>query len=199
MLGTQLCLILCDPMDCSPPGSSVHGILQTRILEWVAISFCKGLSHPRDQTQVSCIAGRFLTVWATRDEVKLKVAQSCPTLCDPMDYIVHGILQARILKWVAFAFSKGIFPTQGSNTGLPPCRCILYYLNHKGSPGILEWVAYPFSSGSSWPRNRTRVSCIAGEFFTNLAIKEAAATRDNFPHIMRKKERNNRSKSRFNI
>ena len=52
----------CDPMDCSPPGSSVHGILQARTLEWVAISFSKGSSRPRDQTQVSCIAGGCFTV-----------------------------------------------------------------------------------------------------------------------------------------
>ena len=65
--------------------------------------------------------------------VKVKVAQSCPTLWDPMDYPVHGILQAR----------------------------------------ILEWVAFPFSRGSSWPWNQTGVSCIAGGFFTNWAIREA--------------------------
>ena len=53
---------LCDPMDCSPPGSSVHGILQARILEWVAIPFSKESSQPRDQTPVSFIAGRFFTV-----------------------------------------------------------------------------------------------------------------------------------------
>ena len=55
------CPTLCDPVDCSPPGSSVHGILQARILEWVAISFSRGSSRPRDRTQVSCIAGRFFT------------------------------------------------------------------------------------------------------------------------------------------
>ena len=54
----------CNPMDCSLSGSSVHGILQARILDWVAISFCKGSSWPRNQTQVSCIAGRFFTNWA---------------------------------------------------------------------------------------------------------------------------------------
>ena len=59
VLVTQLCLSLCDPMDCSPPGSSVHGILQARTLEWVAISFSRGSSWPRDWTWVSCIAGRF--------------------------------------------------------------------------------------------------------------------------------------------
>ena len=55
------------PMDSSPPGSSVRGILQVRILRWVAISFCRGSSPPRDQTQVSCTAGRFFLIWATRE------------------------------------------------------------------------------------------------------------------------------------
>ena len=69
---------------------------------------------------------------------------------------------------------QGIFPTQGSNPGLPNCRQILYQLSHKGSARILEWVAYSFSSGSSWPRNRTEVFCIAGGFFTNWAIREVS-------------------------
>ena len=63
----QSYVILCDPTDCSPPGSSVHGILQARIQEWVANPFYRGSSPPRDQTQVSCIAGRFFTIWATRE------------------------------------------------------------------------------------------------------------------------------------
>ena len=67
------------------------------------------------------------------EHVKVKVAQSCPTLCNPMEYTVHGILQAR----------------------------------------ILEWVAFPFSRGSSQPRDRTQVSCIAGRFFTTRATREA--------------------------
>ena len=58
--------LLRDPVDCSLPGSSIHGILQARILEWVAISFSRGSSPPRDRTQVSCIAGRRFTLWATR-------------------------------------------------------------------------------------------------------------------------------------
>ena len=64
---------------------------------------------------------------------------------------------------------QGIFPTQGLNPGHLHCRWILYQLNHKGSPRILEWVAYPFSSGSLQPRNWT---CVVGGFFTNWAIKE---------------------------
>ena len=70
---------------------------------------------------------------------------------------------------------QGIFPTQGSNPGLPHCRRILYQLSHQGTPRILEWVAYPFSSRSSWPRNQTGVSCIAGGFFTNWANREATS------------------------
>ena len=68
---------------------------------------------------------------------------------------------------------QGIFPTQGSNPGLPHCRQILYQLSHQGSPRIQEWVVYPFSSRSSQPRNQNRVSCIAGGFFTSWATREA--------------------------
>ena len=76
-------------------------------------------------------------------------------------------------KWVAVPFSQEIFPTRGSNPDLLHWRRILYLLNHQGSPRILEWVACPFSSGSSRPRNRTGVSCIAGEFFTSCSTREA--------------------------
>ena len=76
---------------------------------------------------------------------------------------------------------QGIFPTQGSNPGLPHCRWILYQLSHKGSPGILEWVAYPFYSGSSWPQNGTGVSCIAGRFFTNWAMREGNGNSLQYP------------------
>ena len=67
MLVTQLCPTLYHPIDCSPPGSSVHGILQARILEWVAIPFSTWSSWPRGRTQLSQIAGRFFTVWLTRE------------------------------------------------------------------------------------------------------------------------------------
>ena len=67
---------------------------------------------------------------------------------------------------------QGIFPTQGSNPGLPHCRQILYQLSHQGSPRIVEWAAYPFSRGSSWSRNRTGVSWIACIFFTNWVMRE---------------------------
>ena len=66
VLVTQLCLTLCNAMNCSPPGSSVPWILQARILEWVDIPFFRGSSWSSDQTQVSCIAVRFFTIWAIR-------------------------------------------------------------------------------------------------------------------------------------
>ena len=72
---------------------------------------------------------------------------------------------------------QGIFPTQGSNPGLPHCRRILYCLSHQGNPRILEWVAYPFSRRSSWSRHRTGVSCIAGRFFTSWVTREAPVHR----------------------
>ena len=93
---------------------------------------------------------------------KVKVVGSCPTLCNPMDYTVRGILQARS-GMGSLSLLQGIFPTQGSNPGLLHCRQILYQLGHQGRRRILEWVAYSFSIGSFQPRNWTGVvSCIAG-------------------------------------
>ena len=93
------------------------GILQTRVLEWIARPSSRGSSQSRDRIQVSHIAGRFLTFWATREalcymkkcKVKVSVAQSCPTLWDSMDSSIHGIFQARVLEWVAISFSRGSF------------------------------------------------------------------------------------------
>ena len=79
---TQLYPTLCHPMDCRLPGSSVHGISQARILEWVTIPFSRGTPRPRDWTlgsmQVSCIAGRFFTVWATREAGSIRTVSLAP-------------------------------------------------------------------------------------------------------------------------
>ena len=96
--------------------------------------------------------------------MKGKVAQSCPTLCDPMDCPWNSPGQNTGVG--SLSLLQQIFPTQGSKSGLLHCRWILYQLNHKGSPRTLERVAYPFSRGSSWPGNQTRVSRIAGGLFT---------------------------------
>ena len=150
-----------QPYERSPQGSSVHGIFQARILEWVAVPSSRASSRPRDWTQVSCIAGRFFTTETPGKPSRIlascilgllmvltrlmqetarwshcmyvKVAQSCLTLCDPMDYTVNEILQARILEWETVSSSRG----------------------------------------SSQPRDRTQVSCIAGRFFTSWTTREA--------------------------
>ena len=84
---------------------------------------------------------------------------------------VHGDSPGKNIGMGCHACLKGIFPTQGLNPGLRHCRQILYQLSHQKSPRILEWVAYPFSRGSSWPTNQAVVSCIAGGFFTSWAIQ----------------------------
>ena len=155
----QLCPTLWDLMDCNLTGFSVHGILQARILQWVAIPFSRGSSQHRNQTQVSFIAGRFFTVWTTREaQLGLYSPRNSPGQNT-------GVGNCSLLQ--------GIFPTQGSNPGLLHCRRILYQLSHKGSLRILEWVAYPFSREFFQPRNQTRVFCIASRFFTNWALMEA--------------------------
>ena len=109
-------LTLCDPMDCRPLGSSVHGIFWARTLQWVAISFSGGPSWPRDWACVSCIS------------------------CTARWILYHcNLWEARFQNTrvgCRFLF-QGIFPTQESNPGLPHCRWILYQLSHQGSPIIL--------------------------------------------------------------
>ena len=74
---------------------------------------------------------------------EVKVTQLCPTLCDPMDYTVHGVLQARILEWVAFFLLQQIFPTQEWNQDLLHCRWLLHQLNYHGSPNLLIFAIWP--------------------------------------------------------
>ena len=116
------------PKEYSLPGSSVHGISQARILEWVAVPFSRDLPKPG-------IKPRSLTL------------QADSLLSEPPEKPKYtGVGSLSLLQ--------RIFPTQRLNPGLPHCRRILYQLSHKGSPSILEWVAYPFSSRSSCPRNQ---------------------------------------------
>ena len=171
----QSCLTLCDPLDCSLPGFSVHGIFQARVLEWVSVSFSRGSSPPRDWTWVSHIAGRRFTLWATREaqlhevpgilierkreiviarwwEKVIVQSFSHVQLCDPMDCnqpgsSVHGDSPGKKTGVDRRALLQGIFPTQQSNPSLPHFRLILYHLNHQGNLRILEWVAYPFPRG----------------------------------------------------
>ena len=94
--------------------------------------------------------------------MKVKITWSCLTLCNPTDYIVHVILQARILEWVALPFSRGSSQPRDQTQVSHIVGGFFYQLSHKGSPKTREWVAYSFSSGSSQPRNQIWVSYIAG-------------------------------------
>ena len=136
VLVAQSCPTFWDPMDCSPPDSSVHGILQARILEWVVIFFSRGSSWPRDRTQVSCIAGRFFTIWATSCAVL-----SCSVLsysldpldCSPPGCSVRGDSPGKNTGMGSHALLQGNFPTQGSDPGLLNCRWTLYHLSDQRS------------------------------------------------------------------
>ena len=119
---TQSCLTLWDPMDYT-----VHGILQARIMEWVAFPFPRGSSQPRDQIQVSHIAGRFFTSWTTGKPKNT------------------GVGSLSLLQW--------IFLTQEQNWGLLPCRQIFYQLSRQGSPGVKDGLfngKRSFISNGGW-------------------------------------------------
>ena len=114
---------------------------------------------------------KLLFLWPPLKWSEVKVIQSCPALCDSVDWTAHRFLQARILEWVAFSFSMGSSQPRDQTPRSPALQADLYQLSHQRSPRVLEWQAYRFSRGSSQPRNWTGVSCIAGGFFTNWATK----------------------------
>ena len=138
----------------------VYGILQARILEWVAFPFSKRSSQPRDQTQVPHNAGGFFTSWkngSPKWEVKSEVTQSCPTLCNPMDHSlpgssIHGIFQVRILEWVAIGFSR-----QNGKLNCNIFLCLEYYTAMKTNYWGLPW----WSSGL--PSNAGDAGLIPGQ------------------------------------
>ena len=112
-----------------------------------------------------------LYYWATKESG----SESCSVVSDSLQ--PHGLYSpwhspGKNTGVGSLSLIQGISLTQGLNPGLPHCRQILYQLSHKGNPRILQRVVYPFSSRSSRPRNPTTVSCIAGGFFTNWAIRE---------------------------
>ena len=147
-------------MDCSPPGSSVHGIIQARIVEWVAISSSRRSSRPRGQTCDSCIAGRFFTTEAPKDSscwnfpASGNKGRECPR---QMSFFLKYswftmlcyFLPAKSIQWCLILCN----PTDCS----PPSSSVHGILQAR----ILEWVAISSSSGSSWPRNQTCISYVS--------------------------------------
>ena len=140
------CPTLYDPNDYSPPGSSVHGILQARMLDWVAIPFSRGSSWSRDQTRVSCIAC-----------ICAKSLQSCPALCDPVNsslpgFSIHGDSLGKNIGVGCHAQLQGIFPMQGSN----PCL-----LNWQASSLLSEPLKWKWWLGGG---RESITNCIIAKF-----------------------------------
>ena len=187
-----LCATLWTVAPPPPPCSSVHGIFQARILEWVAMP-SRGSTWPRDQTSSltsPALAGGFYTTSTTWEAPKsvscsvMLVTLSGPILWDPMDYSppgpsVHGILQPRILEWVTIPFSKTstCIHTKSLQSSWTFCNQMDHSPPGLSVHGILqarkvEWVAMPSSRGSSWPGDRTLISmfpALSRKFFTTSA------------------------------
>ena len=130
VLVTWSCRTLCNPMDYSPPGSSVHGIFQARVLEWVAISSSRGSFQHRDWTQFSCIAGRFFTIWATRKAVNIDVS------CLGWSYSLMSHLSSHTILKYSKLLHK--FTTHISKIVKPALST--WYLGD--IPGAVSWIQY---------------------------------------------------------
>ena len=162
-------------MDCSPPGYSVQGF--SRQEYWSGLPFLSPghLPEPGIKPGSPALQTDSLTIWATKETCTLKESEKwkCKSLSPVRLFVTSCTIQSMEFSgpgyWTGYPFPSPGDP-QRWNPGFPHCRQILYQLSHKESPRILEWVAYPFSRGSSRPGNWTWVSCIAGGFFTNWAI-----------------------------
>ena len=183
-----------------PPGSSVHGILQARILEWVASFFSRGSSQPSIQTQYSHIEGRFITIWATREAHlgdQKNINEDLESRLWPMTKILCLTKLYSLNNWT-FSWAT---ETLQAHEPSPQLTCALLCESERevaqscpilcdpmdcSLPGSsvreifqarrLEWVAISFSRGSSQPRNRTLVSCIGGRRLNLWATREALCT-----------------------
>ena len=168
---------------CCSPGSSVHGILQARILEWVAIPFSGSSNWSRDQTWVSRITGRFFTIWAMREhplwksQVRDYLLQESPgpLVLQPGQWRMLSVLPVLPLVLYWQKRKRKVLVTQSCPMLCDPMDC--------GPPGssvhgvlqgrILEWIAMPFSRESSQPRNQMWASHTAGRLFTVWATRVA--------------------------
>ena len=152
MLITRSCLTLYNPMDFSPAGSSVYGVLQARIQEWVVISFSRGSSQPRDWTRVTRIAGRFFTIWATREALREHPAPICS---NKLNRHSHLLFQH---AWEA-AVTSGILCSEEHKTGRRSsqwrCSVKAWMLN---TPCPTDRLQNLQSDGGRTPTDETRKS-----------------------------------------
>ena len=154
----QSCPTLCYPVNCSPPGSPVHGISQARILEWVAISSSRGSSWPRDWTWVSCTAGRHFIIWTTREALLLLSSFSRVQLCATPETAAHQAPQSlgfsRQEHWSGLPFPSPMHEVKSESEVAQSCPTLRDPMNCS-LPGssvhgifqarVLEWGAITFS------------------------------------------------------
>ena len=152
----------CSFCSCCPKGLCQKGFVESNKAQPQALPLPSASLHPCPSFSVS----REWVSW-------VNTGWSSPDSLQPRELYNPWNSQGQNNGVDSCSLLQEIFPTQGSNPSLPHCRWILYQLSHKGSPRILEWVAYPFSNRSFQPRNRAGVSCIAGRLFTNWAIRDA--------------------------
>ena len=169
VLVTQSWPTLCNPLDCSLPDSSCLGILQARLLKWVAIPFSRRSSQISVQTWVSCITGRFFSVWTT--------GKPGGAECNQDYHFIWGPQGCYLCVLSCSVMSNSLWPLWTVACQAPLSMGIL-------QPRTLEWVAITFSRVSSQHRDRIPVSCIAGGFFTSWATRKVICTSVLFHHFM---------------
>ena len=156
---------LCDPMDCSPSGSTVNGILQVKILEWVAILFSKGSSLPRDWLQVSWIVGRFFTIWATREaQTNLGVTQMGhePTILGCF-IVVRGKLES------SMEASSFLLPLSS------PSHCVTGFTKRKRKKNKMEKFLNCTNTGETCSASRNPASP-SGTWQTDSGVNRAPSS-----------------------
>ena len=144
----QPCLTLCDPMDCSLPGSSVHGIFQARVLEWTAISFSREPSQPRDRTWVSCVVDRRFTIWATR-EAQYKISNSTRQhhLYNTCEYPLGGKNLSSLFFFKVFSYFQFVIDIWVCTTCyIPICLGPIFFSHQMIGLGYMNlWIFLSFS------------------------------------------------------
>ena len=162
-IGSESCSLVSNslwPLGCSPPGFSVHEILQAKILEWVAILFSRGSYQPRDQTQVFCIVGRFFTIWATRESNYMPIKTFKKGLKNKILYLIRILFCLSMHQRIQSFLKKDTFSTYVWLFGIliytNTCRWICTHYSPPPNTHICTHtygavLSHPVISNSLWP------------------------------------------------
>ena len=168
------CLTLCESMDCSPPGFSVCRIFQARILKWVAVSFFRGFSQPRNPAcgpcPISCIAGEFFTVEPLRKQHESYSHLVMFNSLGSPGFSVHGILQARILEWVSIPFSRSCPTRDWTQVSYLAGRFFTFWATREalGFPAMKETQVRSWLGKIPWRRELQPIPVFLPEEFHGL-------------------------------